>query len=237
MHPLTTSTEAAAGEEADMSDGRRPKTDQVHLFVDLANVWCGAKDAAANHREPRHLLRLSAEGLFRAMAAGRTVASATLVANAEVPEPALCHFRRFFRVEQVEVGRWSGSEQAADETLQNRLLFTALRPATVGTIVLATGDGAGWRVGLGFCPALIVARRCGLGIEVLAFPSSLNPSLKRLADATGVVVDLDRQYHAITFIEAGRPIGSPQPRAMSAAHAWTSAEQAQVSAVAGARAA
>jgi hypothetical protein len=171
------------------------------------------------------------------MAAGREVASATLVANAHVPDEALRHFRRFFQVEQVEVGRWSGTEQAADETLQNRLLPRALRPETAGTIVLATGDGAGWRAGLGFCPSLVVARRRGLGIEVLAFSPSLNPGLRRLAEATGIVVDLDRQYHAITFIEAGRPAGLPQTRAVSAARAWTSAEQAQVSAVAGARAA
>lgn len=220
-----------------MNASDQPNLGQVHLFVDLANVWCGARDEATNHREPRQLLRLSAEGLFRTMAAGREVASATLVANAHVPDEAVHHFRRFFQVEQVEVGRWSGTEQAADETLQNRLLLTALRPETVGTIVLATGDGAGWRVGLGFCPALVVARRRGLGIEVLAFSSSLNPSLRRLAEATGIVVDLDRQYHAITFIEAGRPVGSPQARATSAAHAWTSAEQAEVSALAGARAA
>ncbi len=210
---------------------------QVHLFVDLANIWCGARDAAATHREPRHLLRLSAEGLFRTMAAGRTVASATLVANADVPDEAVRHFRRFFQVVQVEVGRRSGTEQAADETLQNRLLLTALRPETVGAIVLATGDGAGWRTGLGFCPALVVARRRGLGIEVLAFSSSLNPSLRRLAEATGVVVELERQYHSITFLEAGRPVESPQPRATSTAHAWTAAEQQAICAWTGTRAA
>ena len=205
----------------------------VHLFVDFSNLWYGARDEAVRRREPRHLLRISAEGLFRVMAAGRPVASATLVANAAVPDGALDHFSRYFRVDKVEVGRWSGTEQAADETLMNRLLLMALRPATVGTIVLATGDGAGWRAGLGFCPALVVARRRGLGIEVLAFESSLNSSLRRLAEATGVVVDLERHYQSITFLEAGRTVGMPQPRATSAAHAWSAGEQQAIWALSG----
>jgi hypothetical protein len=223
--------------EASDYTAKPTRLDTVHLFVDLANLWCGARDAAARHREPKHLLRLSAEGLFRTMAVGRTVASATLVANDAVPDEALSHFRRYFRVERVENGRWSGAEQAADETLQNRLLLMALRPATVGTMVVATGDGAGWRVGLGFCPALVVVRRRGLGIEVLAFESSLNSSLRRLAEATGVVVDLERQYHSITFLEAGRPVGMPQPRATSAAHAWSEGEQRAIWALTSRRAA
>ncbi len=115
----------------------------VHLFVDLSNVYLGAQASAVDFEEYGPAVRLSAENLHRVMAAGRPVASATLVANALVPEAALRHFRPWFRIVRAETGRQTGTEVAADQILQNALLLELVRPQEPGVIVLATGDGAG----------------------------------------------------------------------------------------------
>jgi hypothetical protein len=176
----------------------------VHLFVDLSNVFLGARQTAAASHEYAPALRLSAKHLHRVMAAGRPVASATLVANAMVPEAALRHFRPWFRVILAETGRQTGTEQAADQLLQNAIFIELLQPVEPGVIVLATGDGAGWRDGRGFIPTLIAARRRGFGVEVVSFAASLNPALRDLAEAVGMLVELDDYYFAVTFLEGLR---------------------------------
>jgi NYN domain len=180
----------------------------VHLFVDLSNIFLGARQMATTLHEYPPALRLSAEHLHRVMAAGRPVASATLVANAMVPEAALRHFRPWFRVLRAETGRQTGTEQSADQLLQNAIFLELLQPSEPGIVVLATGDGAGWRDGRGFIPTLIAARRRGFAVEVVSFAASLNPALRDLADATGMLVELDDYYFAVTFLEGLR---WPQP--------------------------
>ena len=180
----------------------------VHLFVDLSNVFLGARQLAAAFHEYPPALRLSAEHLHRVMSAGRPVASATLVANALVPEAALRHFRPWFRIIRAETGRQTGTEQAADQLLQNAIFLELLQPSEPGVIVLATGDGAGWRDGRGFIPTLIAARRRGFAVEVVSFAASLNPALRDLAEAAGVLVELDDYYFAVTFMEGLR---RPEP--------------------------
>lgn len=185
------------------NDATTQPDEAVHLFVDLSNLFYGARAESERRGDPAWAVRLHAGNLHRVLAAGRRVANARLVANREIPAPVLAHFRHWFEVELVEAGRVTGSEQAGDELLQNAMYRTLLSGAR-GTIVLATGDGAGWREGRGFCPALEAAQRLGLAVEVVAFGASLNEHLRALAAGTGVVVVLDRWYGAVTFLEGLR---------------------------------
>jgi hypothetical protein len=193
----------------------------VHLFVDLANVVGGARCAAELIGEDPRAVRVDASALFRLMAAGRPVASAILVVNSGVPESVLGHWRPLFQVLKVESGVDSGLDQAADEILQNRMFLAFMQPGPVGTIVVATGDGAGWRRGIGFIPTLTAARRVGFGVEVLSFRDNLNPQLRAIAEDEGVLVELDPYYDGLTFIEGfrwrremrlhHRPTSAPDP--------------------------
>jgi hypothetical protein len=198
----------------------------VHLFLDFSNITCGARAAAVRAGDDPSRVRLHAESLFRLMAAGRPVASATLVANAGVGEAVLAHYRPDFEVITVESGRDTGRDQAADEILQNRQFLAISRPEPPGVIVVATGDGAGWHRGVGFVPTLTVARRHGYGVEVLSFSDQLHPRLRAFAECTGVVIDLDRYYGQITFLEGLR---SPLPlllhhRPTAEPHPWRPGE-------------
>lgn len=173
----------------------------VHLFVDHSNMWFSAREEAGRRGEPTLALRLHAERLWTLLAAGRRVETAVMVASCLVPEAALAYYRHHFEVILVEPGRQTGTEQAGDEMLQNAIWRTVARPDGSGTVVLLTGDGAGWMDRRGFCPALAVARHRGLGVEVLAFERSTNGQLRSLAEAIGVFVPLEDFYTSITFIE------------------------------------
>jgi hypothetical protein len=205
------------------------RNEQVHLYVDLANIWSGVKDAAAQAGESTWGVRLSAENLRSVMAAGRDVLSTTLVANIGVPEPVRRHFEHCFQVSTVDFGATFGKEQAADEVLQIQMLLNLFRYEP-GVVVVATGDGAGWARGRGFTQALIAARRCGFGIEVVAFRSGLNPRLRLLAENSGCLVELDAHYRAITFLEGLRfpEAVSLRHRPTAEPHPWTSEEAAAV---------
>ncbi len=188
----------------------RPAAEEVaYLFVDFSNLWYAIRAEAARRGDPDWAVRAHATNLRRVLAAGREVGDAVLVANRAVPESVLNHFRPGFRVELVESGSLTGTEQAGDELLQNAIYRTILRAPDGGIIVVATGDGAGWKEGRGFCEALAAARRQGFGVEVLSFERSLNRWLRGLANAVGVVVLLDRFYDSIAFLEGLRPARSP----------------------------
>jgi hypothetical protein len=176
----------------------------VHLFIDLSNLWFSAREEARARGELELALRLHAEHLWQLLSAGRQVETAILVANCELPTAALAFYRRFFEVILVEPGLRSGTEQAGDEMLQNAIYRTIGRPGASGTIVLVTGDGAGWIQGRGFCPALAEARLRGFGVEVLAFTRSTNRHLRALAETIGVYLPLEDFYSSITFVERAR---------------------------------
>jgi hypothetical protein len=122
----------------------------AYLFVDFSNLWYAIRGEATHRGDADRAVRVHAANLRRVLAAGREVADAVLVANRSVPESVLRHFRSGFRVELVESGSITGTEQAADELLQNAMYRTILRAPANGVIVMATGDGAGWSEGRGF---------------------------------------------------------------------------------------
>ena len=203
---------------------RTPSDEVAHLFVDFSNLWYGLRAEALRRGDPDLAVRIHAGNLRQVLSAGRTVGDAVLVANRTVPEAVLRHFRSNFRVELVECGNVTGTEQGADELLQNAIYRTILRPVGgAGVIVVATGDGAGWQHGRGFCAALVGARRQGFGVEVVSFEASLSEQLRHLAHAVGALVVLDRFYESIAFLEGLRPARSPSliHRATSTPEPWS----------------
>lgn len=188
----------------------RPATEEAaHLYVDFSNLWYAIRAEAARRGDPEGTVRLHAANLRHILAGGRPVADSVLVANREIPGSVLDRFRPFFNVELVESGRVTGKEQAGDELLQNAIYRSIFRAATPGTVVVATGDGAGWSAGRGFCETLSASRRQGFGVEVASFEASLNRTLRGLAETVGAVVSLDPFYESISFLEHLRPARQP----------------------------
>jgi hypothetical protein len=137
-----------------------------------------------------------------------------MTAPMNLPESIKLVFGRFFKLLPVDVGQHTGTELAGDEILQNHfLLQTGLQRHQPGTtLVLVTGDGAGWSDRRGFCALVAVAREIGLGIELLSFRRSLNPQLKTLAERFGAVDVLGDHFDELTFVTGGRRVTPLSPR-------------------------
>jgi hypothetical protein len=174
------------------------------LFVDVSNVFIGARDAAAARDEDPRAIRICAERLGALMACGRSTSERVALMNARVPDAVQQRFRRSFEVISVEPGAITGSEQTNDSRLQVRM-WQAPHAHQPGTIVLASGDGNGWTHGEGFLPPLVAARKMGWALEIVAWRASLNQHLRaRVAMLGGSIVYLDDNYEQVTFIEGGR---------------------------------
>lgn len=181
-----------------------PAHELAHIFVDLSNLWYGARSEAERRGEDVLRVRLMAAPLIHVLAGGRRVASAWIVANDDVPEAVTDHFARVGTVIRRESGKNTGQEQANDETLQVRM-YETMFSTTPAVMVLGTGDGAGWLQRRGFLPAVDAAKRLGWAVEGVAWSASANRTMAGWFEQVGgAFVDLDDHYSSVTFIEGGR---------------------------------
>jgi len=211
-------------------DGHSTTEEAAYLFVDFSNLWYAVRAEAARRGDPEWAVRIHADNLWRVLAGGRQVAGSVLVANREIAQPVLDSFRAAFDVEFVEAGCVTGTEQAGDELLQNAIYRTIFRAPAPGTIVLATGDGAGWGEGRGFCETVRAARQKGFGVEIVSFEGCLNRRLRALADEVGALIALDAFYESVTFLSGLRSVRSlslvHRPTAKPAA--WSARDDAAI---------
>jgi hypothetical protein len=159
----------------------------------------GAQRAATQRCEEPREIRLDATNLLRFLAAGRLLRNATIVADAEVPTGVRLSFQSVgWEWVARERGRLTGTEQANDEALLNRI-YEGVAGRSAATIVLATGDGAGSHDGHGFIPALDFAVRYGWRTEVASWRESFNRTLcERVQQQGGVALILDQWYDSLT---------------------------------------
>ena len=188
---------------------------KVFIYWDDSNIFIGAKDVAAERDggKARHRVRLHFRNLLELARAGREIEHAVAVGS--IP-PELRHVWNRLEGEGVAVhllerGAGQGREQGVDSTLQSAMLRDALDyNGHPGTVVMLTGDGAGFYDGVGFHADLERMHGRGWGIEVLSWRHSCNNRMRQWAEQAGVFVALDDFYESITFLESGPgdPIGS-----------------------------
>jgi hypothetical protein len=189
-------------------DHEKGPTRGVHLFLDASNVWLGAVSLGRRRGEGR--VALHARHLRDFMAQGRAIGSAHCILNASGGPGLHQQFSRFWVVDSVEPGRFSGREQFADQALQQRIFEVArLHPRT--TLVVGTGDGAGHEIGRGFLPLFDVLTRAGTRIEIVSWAATLNATLSNWAHAHGAVRQLDAHYEEVTFVRDARWALAPKP--------------------------
>lgn len=218
----------------DLDDVRGPGATErgsaspVDIYVDFSNIFYGARAHAEQIGENPAAMRLQASSLYQTLAAGRLVRTAFMVANARTPEAVLHHFREWFEVRLAEPGAISGREVAADELLQNRIFFDLMWERAPSVLVLATGDGAGMRIGTGFGRVLTRARQTGQGVEVAAFRENVNPILIRFTQLSrGAFVDLGEHYRSVTFLDGRLRSAEPvnlRHRPTAEPHPWEDGE-------------
>jgi hypothetical protein len=175
----------------------------VHLFVDGPNILGGMHDTApvaGASWSPEHLLCLDLPHLHRLMSADRKVERGVW-AGTDRQRMALFWDRVRELHPAVEVllheeGK-SGREIATDQTLQLEML--RLLGRAPGVLVLATGDGNGWREGRGFLTDSQLLVAAGWRLELLSWRCSVNRYLRAFAEEHGVFIALDDWFDQLTF--------------------------------------
>lgn len=164
--------------------------------------------------------RLHAANLVSLASAGRAISRGVAVVS-EGATPLNPVWRRFaaagLEVKVTERGIQSGREQGCDPLLQATLLRAICDAARApknsggpGTLVLATGDGAGAMRGEGFFADLQRAHDLGWQVEVLAWRDSAHCAMRTWVERVGNFVALDDYFDSITFAEGSRfakPLG------------------------------
>jgi len=156
-------------------------------------------------------IRIEFENLLKLAIAGRPLARGHCVGS--VPPEVWAVWDKLarktgIRPELFERGAESGREQAVDQALQVQMLRTAMDESDPQIAVLLTGDGKGFRDGVGFHADLERMHKRGWGIEVLSWEDTCAGALKRWAADVGCFIPLD-DYIANIVFEQGITTASP----------------------------
>lgn len=192
--------------------------DKAFIYWDDSNIFISAKKVATK-REGGHAsqrVRIHFRNLLELARAGREIEHAVAVGS--IP-PDLEEVWKGLEGEGVAVhllnrGAEGSGEQGVDATLQTAMLRDGLDYSeTPGTVVMLTGDGAGFYGGVGFHADLERMHGLGWRIEVLSWQHSCNNRMRQWAEQVGKFVALDDFYESVTFLEPprpGDPIGPPR---------------------------
>ena len=184
----------------------------VFIYWDNSNIFHEAQRLAEERNEgpdARYRVRINFDALLQLAQAARPLMHA--VAAGSVP-PEMRHLWNRLEGMGVEVKLFDrgeaqrGEQDIPDRVLQLRMLEDALdNNGNPGTVVLLTGDGAGYYEGAGFHSTLERMHKRGWRVEILSWAHSCNQRMRRWAEENGVFVALDEFYDAVTYMEPSRP--------------------------------
>jgi len=186
--------------------------DKVFIYWDNSNIFHEAQRQAEereNEPDARYRVRISFENLLRLAHANRPMERA--LAAGSVPPEMRQLWNRIeglgVKVELFDRGHPErGEQEVPDRYLQLRMLEDALDyNGDPGIVVLLTGDGAGYREGVGFHSALERMHKRGWRVEILSWAKAANPRMQQWAETNGLFIALDDFYETITFMEQSKP--------------------------------
>lgn len=190
----------------------------VFVYWDNSNIFHAAQDLAEERNgdvNARYRIRINFENLLRLAHADRPLTKA--LAAGSIP-PAMINLWNSLRRQSVEVdlydlGKPGRSEpEPPDRWLQLRMLEDMVDYIdNPGTVVLLTGDGAGYNEGHGFHRTLERMRRHGWRVELLSWHHSTNRRMLDWVAENGVFVPLDDYYEGITYTTPLRIEQTPAP--------------------------
>ena len=107
-----------------------------------------------------------------------------------------------------------GSEKdLPDLKLQRVMLLDGMtNHKTPWTVVLLTGDGAGWAYGKWFLPTLKGMKEGGWNIELISWSQSCNRWLREWVIQNGQFTSLDDFYRSVTFLVPSENLPEWAPR-------------------------
>ena len=178
----------------------------LNLFWDNSNIWIVGQNVCSI-REPGNEFefRIHFSNLFYYVCQNRTVNYAFLAGS--IPPENDAVWNRFkslgIEVDRQERGA-GGGEIAVDEAIQLAMANRIIDCDSPETMVLLTGDGAGYTQGRRFVKQLERAMKKGWNIEIVSWDIGINRRLKDFATRNGTYIQLEVAYDDITFINNKR---------------------------------
>ena len=178
----------------------------VFVYWDNSNIFHAAQDLAEERNgdvNARYRIRINFENLLRLAHADRPLTKA--LAAGSIP-PAMINLWNRMADAGIEVNLYDrgspnrGEHETPDRWLQLRMLEDTVDYIdNPGTVVLLTGDGAGYNEGHGFHRTLERMRRHGWQVELLSWHHSTDQQMLDWVAEHGVFVPLDDYYEEVTI--------------------------------------
>lgn len=182
------------------------------IYWDNSNIFIEAQRLAEqveSSPNARQLVRVHFENIYELARAGRKVGNAVVAGSIPPELRNLWNRLENLGIRVILYDRESpsrGEQEVPDNYLQKQMLLDGIKNIdNPGTIVLLTGDGAGYEVGNGFHVVLEELHAIGWRIEVLSWRNSCRKDMREWVEENGLFIALDDYYHAITFVESSRP--------------------------------
>ena len=186
--------------------------DHVFIYWDNSNIFHEVQRYATEGDESpgaRWRVHINFDNLFNLAHANRKLVRA-IAAGSVPPEMKQLWNRLESRGMEMHLfdceDFWRGEQDMPDQVLQLQMMRDGWNNnGHPGTVVLLTGDGAGYTKGGGFHYTLEQMHERGWKIEVLSWAHTCNQRMRKWAEENGVFVALDDFYDAITFMEPSLP--------------------------------
>jgi len=178
------------------------------LYVDNSNIFIEGKKIAGRKGENELAFRLYFKNFLYLVLQKRSASE--IVWGGSIP-PETDDLWDALRELGVQPDLIRRSETGENETVDHLIqlkMFRHVREyrAKPGTIVLCTGDGAGYAERDGFLYDLEGHEKDGWKVEVFSWTHSCSRRLRDFAARVGTFHPLDAYYNAITYIEGGRQV-------------------------------
>ena len=177
----------------------------AYVYWDHSNIIIEAQNVAEETESAKLgadvgcRLRLEFNNLLLLAHKNRRLARVVAVGSVPPDMETVWHRLEQEEVQTEIVDRFvmGGSERnVPDLYLQKEMLRDGLR-CTPGTVILLTGDGAGYYQGRGFLDALETLKLAGWEIELLSWERSCNVRLRQWVCCNGYFTSLDEFYDSI----------------------------------------
>lgn len=183
----------------------------IYVYWDYSNIYIEAQHIAQEKEATKYgedvgfRVRLDFKNLMQLVRKDRKVRKA--VAAGSVPPEMRDVWRQLqqegVQTEIIDRSRMGGAEHnLPDMMLQWQMLYDLANADQPATVILLTGDGAGWDLGRGFLPTLRSMKRKGWSVELYSWERSCNQRLKEWVCSNGQFIQLDEYYLNITYIKS-----------------------------------
>ncbi len=180
----------------------------ICIYVDNSNIYISGQKAAKKNSEPPSHFRIAFNNFLLLITNGDMEFQEMLWTGSGTSE--LENVFKDIVNKGVDLQLIPRSASGENETVDQAIQLAMYRHhrkyrRSPGTIILCTGDGAGFHEEKGFLYDIMGFIEDGWNLVLYSWDVACHKGLKKFAKKNGVYIPLEKYYYSISFIENGRP--------------------------------